>query len=156
MKEHDRVWVSIRSLEPEGKILLDLEKYPEVEGGGIVMQEGRIKAVAGGVENRFFNRAVYAKRTMGSSFKPFVFTAALQLGWNTADPLSNVRDVFVFQNQAYFPRPDHISPHENVSMSWAGVESENVAAVWLTYHLCDKLNESQSKMLRRIWDWLPR
>jgi penicillin-binding protein 1A len=145
MREQDRVWVSIRALEPEGKILLDLEKFPEVEGAGLVMQDGRIKAVAGGVENRFFNRAVYAKRTMGSSFKPFVFTAALQLGWNTADPLSNVRDVFVFQNQAYFPRPDHISPHENVSMSWAGVESENVAAVWLTYHLCDKLNESQFK-----------
>jgi penicillin-binding protein 1A len=145
MKEHDRIWVSIRALEPEGKILLDLEKYPEVEGGGLVMQDGRIKAVAGGVENRFFNRAIYAKRTMGSSFKPFVFTAALELGWNTADPLSNVRDVFVFQNQAYFPRPDHISPHENVSMSWAGVESENLAAVWLTYHLCDKLNESQFK-----------
>jgi membrane peptidoglycan carboxypeptidase len=109
------------------------------------MQEGRIKAVAGGVENRFFNRAVYAKRTMGSSFKPFVFTAAMQLGWNAADPLANVRDVFVFQGQAYFPRPDHISPHDNVSMSWAGVESENLAAVWLTYHLCDKLNESQFK-----------
>ena len=145
MREHDRVWVSVRSLEPEGKILLDLEKYPEVEGGALVMQDGRIKAVAGGVENRFFNRAVFARRTMGSSFKPFVFTAALQLGWNTADPLANVRDVFVFQNQAYFPRPDHISPHENVSMSWAGVESENLAAVWLTYHLCDKLNESQFK-----------
>ncbi len=156
MKEHDRVWVSIRSLEPEGKILLDLEKYPEVEGGGLVMQEGRIKAVAGGVENRFFNRAVYAKRTMGSSFKPFVFTAALQLGWNTADPLSNVRDVFVFQNQAYFPHPDHISPHEYVSMSWAGVESENIAAVWLTYHLCDKLSESQFKDVATHLGMAPR
>jgi penicillin-binding protein 1A len=145
MREGDRVWVSIRSLEPEGKILLNLEKFPEIQGGALVMQDGRIKAVAGGVENRFFNRAVYAKRTMGSSFKPFVFTAALQLGWNAADPLSNVRDVFVFQGQAYFPRPDHISPHENVSMSWAGVESENLAAVWLAYHLCDKLNESQFK-----------
>ncbi len=145
MREHDRVWVSVRSLEPEGKILLDLEKYPEVEGGALVMQEGRLKAVAGGVENRFFNRAVYAKRTMGSSFKPLVFTAALQLGWNATDPLANVRDVFVFQNQAYFPRPDHISPYEYVSMSWAGVESENLASVWLTYHLCDKLNESQFK-----------
>ena len=145
LKEQDHVWVSIRGLEPEGKILLNLEKYPEVEGGALVLQDGRIKAVAGGVENRFFNRAIYAKRTMGSSFKPFVFTAALQLGWNAADALSNARDVFVFQNQAYFPRPDHVSPFDNVSMSWAGVDSENLAAVWLTYHLCDKLNEAQFK-----------
>ncbi len=141
----DRVWVSIRSLEPEGRILLDLEKFPEVEGGALIMKDGQIKAVAGGVENRFYNRAVFAKRTMGSSFKPFVFTAALQLGWNAIDPLANVRDVFVFQGQPYFPRPDHISPYAHVSMSWAGVESENLAAVWLTYHLCDKLNESQFK-----------
>ncbi|MDR3630857.1 MAG: transglycosylase domain-containing protein [Desulfocapsaceae bacterium] len=145
LKEQDRVWVSVRLLEPEGKILLNLERYPEVEGGALVLQDGRIKAVAGGVENRFFNRAIYAKRTMGSSFKPFVFTAALQLGWNAADALSNVRDIFVYQNQSYFPRPDHISPYDSVSMSWAGVESENIAAVWLTYHLCDKLNEAQFK-----------
>jgi penicillin-binding protein 1A len=156
MKEGDRVWVSIRSLEPEGKILLNLEKFPEIQGGALVMQDGRIKAVAGGVENRFFNRAVYAKRTMGSSFKPFVFTAALQLGWNAADPLANVRDIFVFQGQAYFPRPDHISPHETVSMSWAGVESENLAAVWLTYHLCDKLNEVQFKEVATHLGLTPR
>ncbi len=145
LKAGDRVWVSIRSLEPEGKILLNLEKYPEIEGGALVMKDGQIKAVAGGVENRFYNRAISAKRTMGSSFKPFVFTAALQLGWNTIDPLANVRDVFVFQGQPYFPRPDHISSHEHVSMNWAGVKSENLAAVWLTYHLCDRLNESQFK-----------
>ena len=120
-------------------------KVSRSRGRGLVLQDGRIKAVAGGVENRFFNRAIYAKRTMGSSFKPFVFTAALQLGWNAADALSNARDVFVFRNQAYFPRPDHISPYDNVSMSWAGVDSENLAAVWLTYHLCDKLNEAQFK-----------
>jgi penicillin-binding protein 1A len=145
LKDGDRVWVTVRSLEPGGKVLLDLEKYPEVEGGALVMKNGQIQSVAGGVENRFYNRAVYAKRTMGSSFKPFVFAAALQLGWNAIDPLANVRDVFVFQGQPYFPRPDHISPFPYVSMSWAGVESENLAAVWLTYHLCDKLNESQFK-----------
>jgi len=145
LRAGDRVWVTIRSLEPDGKIILDLEKYPEVEGGALVMRNGQIKGMAGGVENRFYNRAFYAKRTMGSSFKPFVFTAALQLGWNAIDPLANIRDVFVFQGQPYFPRPDHISPHDYVSMSWAGVESENLAAVWLTYHLCDKLNESQFK-----------
>jgi penicillin-binding protein 1A len=145
LRVNDRIWVTVRSLDPEGKILLDLEKYPEVEGGALVIQNGQIKGVAGGVENRFYNRAFYAKRTMGSSFKPFVFTAALQLGWNAVDPLANVRDIFVFQGQPYFPRPDHQSPFAYVSMSWAGVESENLAAVWLTYHLCDKLNESQFK-----------
>ncbi len=80
---------------------------------------------------------------MGSSFKPLVYTAALQLGWNSADSLKNSRNVFVYQDQAYFPRPDHISPYDWVSMSWAGVHSENVASVWLLYHLCDKLTTQQ-------------
>jgi len=139
LQEGDKIWTSIREIATDGKIVLDLEKFPLVNGGAIVMQKGRIAAVAGGVENRFFNRAVYGKRTMGSSFKPFVFTAALQLGWNSADLLPNKRDVFVYQNQPYFPRPDHKIDNELVSMSWAGVRSENLASVWLATHLCDHL-----------------
>lgn len=139
----DKIWVSVREISDEGTLLLDLEKFPQVNGGALVIRDGRIIAVAGGVENRFFNRAISAKRTMGSSFKPFVFSAALQLGWNATDKLRNTREVFVFQNQAYFPRPDHISPHEEVSMSWAGVHSENVASVWLLANLCSKLTREQ-------------
>ncbi|KGO33939.1 MAG: transglycosylase domain-containing protein [Desulfoprunum sp.] len=143
IKAGDRVWVSIRKVEEDGTASLDLEKFPEIQGGALVMKDGRIQAMAGGSENRFFNRAVYARRTMGSSFKPFVYAAALQLGWNSADLLNNKRDIFIFQGTPYFPRPDHISPFESVSMSWAGVHSENLASVWLTAHLCDHLNAQQ-------------
>jgi membrane peptidoglycan carboxypeptidase len=143
LKVGDRVWVSVREIVDESTAYLDLERFPEVQGGAIVIRDGRIVSVAGGVENRFFNRAVYGKRTMGSSFKPFVFNAALQLGWNSADLLQNKRDVFVYQKQAYFPRPDHKIDSELVSMSWAGVRSENLASVWLTAHLSDRLNRVQ-------------
>lgn len=143
LKTGDRVWVSVRDFQADGKAILDLEKFPDVQGGALVLKEGAIRAMAGGVENRFFNRAVYARRTMGSAFKPFVYAAALQLGWNSADLLNNKRDMFFFQGTPYFPRPDHISPFETVSMSWAGVHSENVASVWLAAHLCDHLNPVQ-------------
>ncbi|BHH82641.1 transglycosylase domain-containing protein [Desulforhopalus sp. 52FAK] len=140
----DRVWVSVRELtEAWEPSLLNLEKYPLVQGGAIVVQKGKIKSIAGGSENRFFNRAIHAKRTMGSAFKPLVYAAALQLGWNSADPLKNSRDLFVFHGKPYFPRPDHVSPHEWVSMSWAGVHSENVASVWLLANLCDKLSPAE-------------
>ena len=140
----DKVWVSVRETGDFGEpIRLDLHKYPKVQGGALVMKDGLIQAMAGGAENRFFNRAVAAQRTMGSSFKPFVFTAAMQLGWNSADVLQNKRNVFVFRGQPYFPRPDHISPHGAVSLSWAGVHSENLASVWLLAHLCDHLNPDQ-------------
>lgn len=144
LQEGDRVWTSVRTVgegwEPS---LLTLERYPKVQGGAIVIQNGKIKSIAGGSENRFFNRAIHAKRTMGSAFKPLVYTAALQLGWNSADPLRNKRDLFTYHGKAYFPRPDHVSPHEWVSMSWAGVRSENVASVWLLSKLCDKLSPAE-------------
>ncbi len=139
----DRVWVKILHLMEDGSWALELEKFPKVQGGAIVLQDSFIRAMAGGVENQFFNRAVQARRTMGSSFKPLVYTAALQLGWNPVDSLRNARDVFVYHGQPYFPRPDHNSPYEWVSMSWAGVHSENVASVWLLSRLCDQLTPLQ-------------
>lgn len=143
LREGDRAWVSVREIGPDGLVELDLERFPKIQGGALILQEGVVKAMAGGVENRFFNRAIYAKRSMGSAFKPFVYTAALQLGWNATDLLNNYRDVFVFQRQPYYPRPDHKSNNSRVSMSWAGVHSENIASVWLLYHLCDHLNTIQ-------------
>ncbi len=143
LQQGDSVWVSVRQKDEDGRLLLGLEKFPQVNGGALVLKDGLIQAVAGGVENRFYNRAVYAKRTMGSSFKPFVFAGALQLGWNGADKLQNSRDVFLYHNQPYFPRPDHDSPFAEVSMSWAATKSENLASVWLVAHLCDKLTDEQ-------------
>jgi penicillin-binding protein 1A len=144
----DLVYVSIRgSDEKTGEYLLDLEKYPELQGALLARQNGVIRAMVGGMENHFFNRAIAAKRPMGSIMKPLVFAAALQLGWNSVDPLNNQRDIFIFHDQPYFPRPDHFSPYDHVSISWAGVHSENVATVWLLYHLCDHLTPGQFKDL---------
>ena len=144
----DKIFVSVRKIDrSNNSILLDLEKYPQIQGGLIVLKDGTIRTMVGGIENHFFNRAISAKRSMGSVIKPLVYTAALQLGWNSIDALDNERNLFVYQKQAYFPRPDHESPHKQVSMSWAGVQSENVATIWLLYHLCDQLTPAQFKEL---------
>ncbi len=138
------VFVSVRQKgDGPGQMVFDLEKYPEIQGAALAYRDGSIRSMAGGFENRFFNRAIYARRPMGSVMKPLVYAAAIQLGWNSMDILDNRRDVFVFQGQPYFPRPDHESPFSGVSMSWAGVHSENVATVWLLYHLCDHLSPAQ-------------
>jgi membrane peptidoglycan carboxypeptidase len=144
----DKIFFSVRKINrSNSSILLDLEKYPEIQGGIIILKDGTIRSMVGGMENHFFNRAVSAKRPMGSVIKPLVYTAAIQLGWNSIDALNNERNLFVYQKQAYFPRPDHDSPHKQVSMNWAGVHSENVATVWLLYHLCDHLTPAQFKEL---------
>ncbi|MBW1999467.1 MAG: transglycosylase domain-containing protein [Deltaproteobacteria bacterium] len=139
--------VAVRTAEREsgrnsGKHL-ELSKIPELEGGIVVLNNGMIKAMVGGFFNRFFNRAVDAKRQLGSIFKTLVFTAALKLKWNNLDPLYNVRDLFPFESTYYFPAPDHEPRAEKVSLAWAGADSENLATVWLLYHLSDRLNMAE-------------
>ncbi|MDA3970683.1 MAG: transglycosylase domain-containing protein [Desulfobulbaceae bacterium] len=142
----DTLYVSVREVDQlAGGSLFHLEKYPEVQGAVISLQKGKVKSMVGGMTNHYFNRAVTAKRNMGSTIKPLVYAAAIQLGWNTLDVLNNERNMFIFHDKPYFPRPDHDSPHSGVSMSWAGVHSENLATVWLVDHLCDQLTPGQFK-----------
>ncbi|WP_051309924.1 transglycosylase domain-containing protein [Desulfogranum japonicum] len=152
----DSIYVRLREQNDDGTWLVDLEKYPSVEGGAMVLQKGMIRAMAGGMTDQYFNRAVDAKRLMGSTFKPFLFAAAMQLGWSSVDLLDNRRDVFVFMDRPYFPRPDHHSDHDFVSMSWAGVKSENVAAVWLVYHLLDHVSLPGLREMAQHLDMAPR
>ncbi|WP_310600433.1 transglycosylase domain-containing protein [Desulfobulbus sp.] len=152
----DKVYVAVRENDGHGKVLLDLERYPQVEGAAFVLQEGAIRAMSGGMSNLNFNRATTAKRLMGSTFKTFLFAAALQLGWSPVDMISNSRDTFVFMNRPYAPQPDHDSPFGSVSLSWAGVTSENVAAVWLLYHLTDHLTPPMIRELAAKVDMAPR
>jgi len=134
----------------DGKRRLVLSTIPELEGGIVVLREGMIKAMVGGFTNRFFNRAADAMRQLGSIFKPIVYTAALQLKWNTLDPLINMRDLFRFESTFYLPEPDHEPKSSKVSMTWAGVKSENLATVWLLYHLTDRLNMGEFRRVVQL------
>jgi penicillin-binding protein 1A len=156
VKVGDPVFVKTRGQDEEGRLLLTLEQYPEINGGILILQDGFIKAMVGGTDNIHFNRATDARRQVGSVFKPLIYMAALQLGWNNLDPLSNRWHAFLYQGRLYIPHPDHQSPYDWVSMAWAGVKSENIATVWLLYHLCDRLKLSQLKELAKILDMAPR
>jgi penicillin-binding protein 1A len=63
-----------------------LQQIPEVNGAIVAMDpdSGRVLAMVGGYhfsEGSQFNRALLAKRQPGSSFKPFVYLAALENGF---------------------------------------------------------------------------
>jgi penicillin-binding protein 1A len=62
-----------------------LRQIPNVNGGVVVMdpQTGRVLAMSGGWSYGMsqFNRAVQANRQPGSSFKPFVYLAAMDAGF---------------------------------------------------------------------------
>ncbi|SPF80710.1 penicillin-binding protein 1A [Pseudoprimorskyibacter insulae] len=65
-----------------------LRQVPEVEGGFMAMDvnNGRVIAMQGGFsyQHSVFNRATQAMRQPGSSFKPFVYAAALDSGYSPA------------------------------------------------------------------------
>ncbi len=65
-----------------------LEQIPNVGGGIVVMDPhtGRVLAMSGGYDYEMseFNRATQAMRQPGSSFKPFVYLAALDDGFTPA------------------------------------------------------------------------
>jgi penicillin-binding protein 1A len=54
-------------------------------------ETGAMRAIVGGrrIERRGFNRAFRAKRQPGSTFKPFVYAAALQQGFTTASMIDD-------------------------------------------------------------------
>ncbi len=65
-----------------------LRQVPAVQGGFVAMDvnTGRVLAMQGGFsyQNSVYNRATQAKRQPGSSFKPFVYAAALDSGYSPA------------------------------------------------------------------------
>ncbi len=65
-----------------------LRQVPEVQGGFMAMDvnTGRVIAMQGGFsyQDSVFNRATQAQRQPGSSFKPFVYAAALDSGYSPA------------------------------------------------------------------------
>ncbi|WP_146343985.1 penicillin-binding protein 1A [Phaeobacter marinintestinus] len=65
-----------------------LRQVPKVQGGFVAMDvnTGRVIAMQGGFsyQDSVFNRATQAQRQPGSSFKPFVYAAALDSGYSPA------------------------------------------------------------------------
>jgi penicillin-binding protein 1A len=82
--------------QENGLHLLALSPQTEAQGALVCMenQTGRVKAMVGCRDFREsqFNRAVQARRQPGSSFKPFIYSAALDSGFTQA---SNINDIEV-------------------------------------------------------------
>ena len=60
------------------------QKFNVSQGAFVAMQpDGAVKALVGGrnYETSQFNRAIAARRQPGSSFKPFVYLAAMEQGY---------------------------------------------------------------------------
>jgi len=75
-----------------------LEQLPRVEGALVSLRpaDGALQALVGGFDFRRskFNRATQAKRQPGSSFKPVIYSAALEKGFTPASMINDAPVVF--------------------------------------------------------------
>jgi penicillin-binding protein 1A len=80
----DLVQVRVVTIDAGGKATVTLEQEPMVEGALIAIDNrtGQILAMVGGYSfaRSKFNRATQAHRQLGSTFKPFLYTAAIDRG----------------------------------------------------------------------------
>jgi penicillin-binding protein 1A len=127
----------------ENRILCDIEKRPKIQGGLLVLDKGKIISMIGGFHTHEYNRAVFAKRQPGSTFKSLTYYGALQLGWQILEPLLNIRNVYSWQGQFYYPRADHAPETLETNIIGANSKSENLASVYLLSRILDKLTPSQ-------------
>ncbi|MDE3269415.1 MAG: transglycosylase domain-containing protein [Pseudomonadota bacterium] len=156
LKIGDVLFVEVSDYDAQQHLaVVELHKSPSINGGLIALDKGNVRAVISGFNPIGFNRALAAKRPPGSVFKSVVYYAALQLGWSILDQLDNERQIFPYQGEFYFPRPDHPSPYRDVSMLWAGIMSENIASVALAYNLVAKLSYQQFRDLMAFMNLLP-
>ena len=76
----------------------ELAQTPAIEGAMVALDpiDGAIAALTGGYDffQSKFNRAVQARRQPGSSFKPFVYSAALESGLTPATVINDAPIVF--------------------------------------------------------------
>lgn len=90
---------------------------------------GEVVAMVGGKDysQSPFNRATQARRQPGSTFKLFVYLAALRNGWSPEDRISNTE----FTEGAYRPSNANGRYSETLTLREAFAQSSNVAAVRL-------------------------
>ncbi len=90
-----------------------LAQLPTVAGAIISInpKDGSIMALTGGFDfyHTKFNRATQAKRQPGSSFKPFVYSAALEKGFTTASIINDAPVVFDDSGLESSWRPENYS-----------------------------------------------
>lgn len=90
---------------------------------------GEVVAMVGGTDYEVspFNRATQARRQPGSTFKPFVYLAALQDGWEPSDRISNEP----IGSGTYRPKNFGGAYSDTITLEDAFARSSNVAAVRL-------------------------
>jgi penicillin-binding protein 1A len=131
----NRVYVKILALGTGNKAKVSLEQDSGAQGALVAINNasGEIKAMVGGRDfnDSKFNRATQALRQVGSAFKPFVYTAAIDQGASPDDTILDAPVVFQAASGPYSPH-NYDERYEGViTLRRALAQSRNIPALKL-------------------------
>ena len=133
LKIGDVVYVKVLVLLPDGKARISLEQDSGVQGALMAIDNatGGIKAMVGGrdFEESKFNRATQALRQVGSSFKPYVYTAAIDQGAKPDDTVLDAPVVFQTASGPYVPHNYDEKFEGTITLRRALAQSRNIPAL---------------------------
>ena len=131
----DLAQFSIQELrETTARVQLEQQPAPQAAMIAIENATGEIKAMVGGYsfEDSKFNRATQAFRQVGSSFKPYVYSAAIEKGSSPFDTIVDAPFTVVSGGQLYSPHNYDEKFEGIITLRRALAGSRNVPAVKLT------------------------
>ena len=108
------------------------EDYPRLQGAFMVrdVKTGAVRVMVGGrsFSESKFNRATQAKRQPGSSFKPYVWMAALQQGYTPATLVKDLPTMFYFDGRNWhsFDENSDLYSLDLAGQSFIGSKNFNV------------------------------
>jgi len=131
----DVVYIKVLSLDAGGKTRVSLEQDSGAEGALVAIDNatGEIKAMVGGRDFNLskFNRATQALRQVGSSFKPYVYTAVIDQGGSPDDTIVDAAVTFQTASGPYTPHNYDDKFEGTITLRRALAQSRNIPALKL-------------------------
>jgi penicillin-binding protein 1A len=135
----DILYVKVLSPDSGGKARVSLEQDTGAEGALVAIDNatGDIKAMVGGRDFNLskFNRATQALRQVGSSFKPYVYTAVIDQGASPDDTIVDAPVTFQTASGPYSPHNYDNKFEGTITLRRALAQSRNIPALKLADHI---------------------
>ncbi|MCG8411228.1 MAG: transglycosylase domain-containing protein [Bacteroidales bacterium] len=115
--------------------LLYYKKYLRAGFVSIDPHNGHVKAYVGGPNFKHFkyDQVTLAKRQVGSTIKPFLYTLAMQEGYSPCHKVPNVPSTFMINDTTWTPKNSGPSSRDGkmVTLEWGLANSVNFISAWL-------------------------
>lgn len=139
LKPGDVAYVRILSVEGDRGVHAALEQDSGAQASLMAMDNanGEVLAMVGGRDFALsqFNRATQAERQVGSSFKPYVYTTAVEAGTKPTDIVMDVPTTFSTPSGPYTPHNYEPDYKGAMTVLEAFAESRNIPALRLAHQV---------------------